>query len=67
MKVIDRILYKKSSQWSYGQPLLRKLIRVSQKGLLFKLKNYKPYDFCKSGSAMPVNKRFSGMNKIETT
>ena len=36
-------------------------------GLLFKLKNYKPYDFYKSGSAMPENKRFSVTNKIETT
>ena len=39
----------------------------SQQGLLFKLKNYKPYDFYTSGSAVPENKRFNDTNKIETT
>ena len=51
--------FEKSSKWRYGQPLLRKLIGGSQQSLLFKLKNYKPYDFYKSGSAMPENKRFN--------
>ena len=64
MKVIDRMLYKKSSKWRYG---LRKLIGSSQQGLLFKLKNYKPYDFYKPGSAMPENKRFNATKQIETT
>ena len=68
MKVIGRILYKKkkSSKWRYGQPLLRKLIGVSQQRLLCKLKNYKPYGFYLSVSAMPESKRFSCTNKIET-
>ena len=64
MNVIDRILYKNSSKWRYGQPLPKKLIGGSQQGMLFKLRNDKPYDFYKSGSAMPENKRFSGTNKI---
>ena len=59
MKVIDRMLYKKSSKWRYGQPLLRKLIGGPQQGLLFKLKNYKPFDFYKSGSAMPEKQKGS--------
>ena len=47
--------------------ITEELIEGSQQGLLFKLKNYKPYDFYKSGSAMPENKRFNDMNKVETT
>ena len=66
MKAIDRNV-QKSSKWRYGQPLPRKLFAGSQQGSLFELKNYIPYDFYKSGSAMPGNKRFNDTNKIETT
>ena len=67
MKVIDKNSVQKSSNWRYGQPLLRKLTGGSQQGLLFKLKNCKPYDFYKYGSAMPENKRFKDTKKNETT
>ena len=47
MKVIDRILVQK---------VISGDMVSSQQGLLFKLKNYKPYVFYKSGSAMPDRK-----------
>ena len=58
MKVIDRILYRKVVSGDTEETN-----QGSQQGLSFKLKNYKPYDFYKAGSAMPENKRFNGTHK----